>query len=188
VMGNRRFILSLNISFLVFVLFLPAGSFAEHTLIYDNSDLEGSYFVPEDGDFTEVLDYGTSSSGTITRFTFGYYTTLSNPGTITIRFYRGTDWNTKPGTKLKTFNFSGLSGSGLHTETYDIPPEDQFYLTSGDLGYSYEFADSSTGALLASGGTGTENAFWGYDDWEGVWYSVWFGGSPWAGLYMQIYT
>lgn len=189
-MGDRRFILSLNISFLVFVLFLPAVSFAEYALIYDNSDTDSYYFVPNVWYFTEVLDYGTSGGGTITRFTFGYATTLSNPGTITIRFYRGTNWNTRPGTKLKTFNFSGLSGSGLYTKTYDIPPEDQFYLTSGKLGYSYEFNDPCTGALVASGGTGTEDAFWGYDYVEGTWYWSWFGGppEPWSGFYMQLYT
>lgn len=46
-------------------------------------------------------------------------------------------------------------------------------------------------AALASGGTGNVNEMWEYtDDWlyGWGWYPFWFGGSPWAGLYMKIYT
>jgi hypothetical protein len=143
--------------------------------------------------YIEAVDYGTSSGGNVVKFTIGYSTSRSDPGTITIRFYSGVDGSTDPddATYLKTFSISGLSGPGTYYRNYSIGAQDQFNLPSGDFGYSYELTNSSTGPIVASGGTGNEDQFWQwmYDPiWGWDWGLVWFSGSPHAGFYMKVYT
>jgi len=164
---------------------------AAETLIYDNSNDSGHYYPP--GLNTEIADYGTSSGGNVVKFTIGYSTTQTDPGIITIRFYSGVDGSTNPdfATFLKSFQLSDLPGSGTYYRDYSIHTQDQFTLASGNFGYSYEFDNSATGSIIASGGTGNEDKFWewGYDDiggWD--WYLYWFGGSPYAGFYMKVYV
>ena len=155
--------------------------------IYANIDSPdySKYYAPGAG--YEVLDYGTSAGGTVTRFTFAYVTTLADPGTIDISFYSGTDANTCPGNPLRGWSFSTLAGSSdgrayWFSYDVDIPPGLQFELPAGAFGYSYEFDNADTGCYLASGGAGNENRFWQ----DCV--SYWFNGDPWAGFYMVVYA
>jgi len=152
-------------------------------VIYDNTTSEGSWYHP--GPAYELLDFATSDGGTVTSFTFGYVTTDSDPGTVTVQFYSGTDSSTCTGTFLKGWDFSGMSGlpdGGAYafSATYDIPEEDQFALPSGAFGYSYQFSNANTGCWLAGGGTGNEDCFWKNCSLS------WFGGSPYASFYMKI--
>ncbi|MHC4676644.1 MAG: MSCRAMM family protein [Planctomycetota bacterium] len=182
-LAKRRSILA----FLALLFFLSTKPATAETLIYNNSTDSGFYYPAGPG--IEVVDYGTSSGGNVAKFTIGYYTTLSNPGTITIRFYYGVDGFTDPddATHLKTFNISGLPGFGAYYNDYSIPAQDQFNLPSGDFGYSYEVTDPCTGPIIASGGTGNEDQFWEWID-DAFWGLAWFGGSPHAGFYMKVYT
>ena len=152
-------------------------------VIYDNTTPTASWYHP--GPSYELLDFATTNGGKVTSFTFGYVTTDSDPGTVTVRFYSGTDSSTCTGTYLDGWDFSGMSGSAdgqpwAFTATYNIPEEDQFVLPSGAFGYSYQFSNPNTGCWLAGGGTGNENIFWKNCS------LTWFGGSPYAGFYMKI--
>jgi hypothetical protein len=185
--AKRRAILA----FLAVLFSLSAQAATAETLIYNNSIDSGSYYPL--GANVEAADYGTSTGGNVVKFSISYYTTLSFPGTITIRFYSGVDGSTDPDDAiyLKAFNISILPGLGVHYSDYSIPAQDQFNLPSGDFGYSYEITNSSTGPIIASGGTGNEDQFWEwmYDAiWGWDWYLIWFGGSPHAGFYMKVYT
>ena len=156
-----------------------------YVLIYDNSTTSGNWYAP--GVRTEVIDWGSSSGGTVSKFTFGYATTRENPGDVTVKFYEGTDSTTCPGNFLAGWIFSGLSGSpdgGAYAFIYDfvIPADEEFDLPSGAFGYSYMFLNKDTGVYLAEGGTGNENVFWKKCR------STWFGGDPWAGFYMRVYS
>jgi subtilisin family serine protease len=159
-----------------------------HTIIYDNSTTPNYWYPP--GSFIEVLDYGSSLGGTVTKFTFAYFTELKKPGSVTVRFYEGTDSNTCTGSFLAGWVFSGLDGvrvgGAAFVYDFNIPSEEEFFLPSGAFGYSYEFdykklGSRETGAWVASGGAGNEDSFW-----EDCVLS-WFGGDPWAGFYMRIY-
>ena len=158
------------------------------TLIYNNS-VDSGYYYPA-GSYNEIVDYGTSSGGNVTKFTIGYSTTLSNPGIITIRFYRWVNEYTDPDDAvfLKSFQIGNLPGYGTHYRDYLIPAQDQFTLASGDFGYSYELTNSSTGPVIASGGAGNEDNFWEYNDLYEDWWWTSFGGNPHAGFYMKIYA
>ena len=68
----------------------------------------------------------------------------------------------------------------VYIYTVSLASEDQFLLPAGAFGYSYEFDNGDTGAVVASGGTGNEDKFWRNCK------AVWFNGDPWAGLYMQV--
>ena len=156
-----------------------------YVLIYDNSTTSGNWYTP--GVRTEVIDWGTSSGGTVSKFTFGYATTRQDPGNVTVMFYSGTDSSICPGNFLAGWVFSGLSGSpdgGAYAFIYDfvIPSGEEFDLPSGAFGYSYKFLNKDTGVYLAEGGTGNENVFWKKCR------STWFGGDPWAGFYMRLYA
>jgi hypothetical protein len=162
---------------------LASLAFAADTLIYNNSTYSSSYYPP--GSSTEIVDYGTSPGGTVSKFKIRYYTSLSNPGTIIIRFYDYVS-SSYLGYPIKTFYLSGLSGGGAFTKEYIIPEQDRFNLNSGNFGYSYEFSNSSTGAVIASGGTGSDTYFWQYDPlWEDFLLTYFTNG--WGGFYMQVY-
>jgi hypothetical protein len=159
---------------------------APGTVIYDNTTAQPNYYGP--GSAYELLDFGTSLGGPVGQFTFAYVTTLTNPGNITIRFYSGTSVS-KRGTRLASYTFSGLSGSPdgspyLFTATYVIPTGQGFTLPNGAFGYSYQFANMSTGAPMATGGTGNEDAFWQNSA------LTWFGGppAPYASFYMKMWA
>ena len=101
VKGSKlRFVLALFAVLFGLLLAQPVGA---ETLIYNNSVDSGYYYPP--GSYNEVVDYGTSSGGNVTKFTIGYFTASSNPGTITIRFYRWVNEYTDPddATFLKRF-------------------------------------------------------------------------------------
>ena len=76
----------------VLSIFTPA-SYAD-TLIYDNSNLSMSGFNGFDGSsLQEFIDYGTSSGGTLSKFTIDYWTESTSTGTIWVSFYRYTDYS-----------------------------------------------------------------------------------------------
>ena len=166
----------------------PIEVLAAEVVIYDNSTVAGYWYHPGAG--YEMLDYGTTTAGgTVTKFTFAYVTTLTNPGNVYVRFYSGTDSSTCPGTFLAGWVFSGLMGSGTGAAQvfmYDltISVEEQFDLGAGAFGYSYQFSNSDTGAYVAGGGQGNEDAFWRDCDPD----LYWFDGTPWAGFYMRGYA
>ena len=154
-------------------------------VIYDNTTDEDVWFHPGVG--YELLDFGTSDEGRVCKFIFGYVTTLPDPGTVTIRFYSGTNYATCPGTFLKSFTFTGLPGSPNgsaypFTHEVELDAENQFDLPNGPFGYSFEFDNSNAGTRVAYGGKDNKNFFW-----ENC-VSIYFGGEPWAGFYMKIYT
>jgi len=178
--------------FIVFASFAAAAGFCSQSVIYNNTNTDYTWYPPGGGE--EIIDFGRSSGGNITRIIFGYATERFNPGTMKIRFYRHTDLDS-PGTHIKTFQFSGLEGSPngnpyAFVEDYDVPADQQFNLGSGDFGYSFEFTNSDTGVLLASGGSGNENYYWFWYDLIDDWWLTYFDpfGNPWAGFYMKLYA
>lgn len=148
--------------------------------LYNNTTDEGYYYTPEAG--YETLDFGTSAGGRVCHFQFGYYTTLSDPGQITIRFYSGTSSSNCPGTYVAGWTFSGLPGSSAYLMNFDITEAQRFNLSSGAFGYSYILANADTHLLIRSGGAGQEDMFW--DNCS----PTWFGGppNPWSGSYMIV--
>ncbi len=148
--------------------------------IYANTIDSGYFYGPGAG--FEALDFGTSAGGTVCSFKFGYYTAQANPGTITIRFYSGTTSSSCPGTFLAGWNLSGLPGSGGYILTFNIPAGQEFTLPPGAFGYSYQMTVADTGPLICSGGSGQQDLFWKNCALQ------WFGGSPWAGFYMDLYA
>jgi hypothetical protein len=160
------------------------------TLIYNNSTLSGYNFSP--GANYEIYDYGTSPGGLVSKFSFEYIETNTTAGTIRVRFYEGTNpYLYDPGDKMKEYALTFVPGTNNHVSRYEyvIPQDDWFVLSSGNFGYSFEFSQITTKLVLASGGAGQVNELWEYDDWlYGDWTPFWFGGTPWAGLSMKIYT
>ncbi len=131
------------------------------TLIYSNSNYSGYVVTPYSD--TEMLDYGTSPGGRISKFVFGYASTTA--GTVRVRFYRYTDrWDI--GYFHRQFFLTGVpSTRGLVTTfEYVIPEKDRFDLPSGAFGYSFEFSNSTSGIALATGGAGIDRYFWEYDE------------------------
>ena len=184
--------MKLNFNTLIFVCvafsaFYTGNALAE-TVIYDNTTINwsGAWYPP--GSENEIIDFGESDGGYVSKFKFGYTTELSNPGTITITFYQWTSVSNCPGSYLQSFNISGLSGPGAFVKEYVIPENKRFQLRSGDFGYSFEFTNSSTGTTLASGGDENEDMFWYYDDFYNEWWYANFSGNPHAGFYMKVYA
>lgn len=173
----------------IFCALFTATSSAD-TLIYNNASLEG-YFVP--GSNIEIFDYGTSPGGLVSKLVFGYRSTSVTP-TVWVRFYRSistTYYDT--GILVKQLIISNLPSTGGSTQyfTYVLPEADRFTLPAGTFGYSLTCSSSTMQLAVASGGAGNVNEMWEYDyDWMygWGWYPFWFGGYPWAGLYMQLYT
>mgnify|MGYP000011759683 CR=1 FL=1 len=162
------------------------------TLIYNNSTSSG-YFWPTNSEYNEeFLDYGSSSGGLVSKFEIGYATSLSNPGTLYVRFWEGTSrW--QRGNPIKTIAISDLDGSPngysyAFYKEYILPEEERFELPSGNFGYSYEFIWSynESGPLLASGGLSNENYYWLY--YINKWYGQEQIGGDYAGFYMKVYT
>jgi hypothetical protein len=164
---------------------------AADTLIYNNAVNAGATFVP--GSSIEIFDWGTSSGGLISKLTFGYSSTSVTP-TVKVRFYgyfSTTYFET--GYPIKQLTLSNLPSTGgmVQYYTYVLPEADRFVLSGGSFGYSVECVSSTMRLVLASGGAGNVNELWEYIyDWlyGWGWYPFWFGGSPWAGLYMKVYT
>ena len=162
----------------------PIEILAAEAIVYNNTTPEGSWYHPGPG--YEMLDYGTTTGGgTVTKFKIAYVTSAAAPGSMNVKFYSGTDSSTCPGTFLAGWVFNGLPGSGLGlplTFIIDVTltPEEHFDLPAGPFGYSYEFTSASTGAYVARGGQGNQDGFWRNC------LSFWFGGTPWAGFYMQV--
>ena len=163
-----RILISLSVLAVIVLPIHTTATYAD-TLIYDNSGWEGGLYLPMNSDLNhEFMDYGSSSGGLVSKFEIGYATSLSNPGTLYVRFWSGTTrWNM--GTVIKTITLTDLEGSpngnpyAFYKECI-IPKEDRFELPSGNFGYSYEFSSSynESGPLLASGGPSNENYFWWY--------------------------
>ena len=156
-------------------------------VIYDNTTDQGYVYSP--GTSNELIDYGTSDGGTVCSFRFGYATTMPEPSAIAIRFYSGTSGSVCPGTYLDGYILSDPPGSSDGswagwTITVDLTGM-EFDLPAGAFGYSYEFGDPNTSAILATGGSGNEDRAY----YEGC-SPFWFGGppDPWAGFYMQVNT
>lgn len=160
------------------------------TLIYNNSTLTGYDFTP--GSYYEIFDYGSSPGGYVSKFTFGYYSALTT--SLTVRFYQYIDINYfDTGYPLKQITISNLpaTGGSYRYHEYILPEADRFTLPNGYFGYSITCTRSDTKLVLAKGGAGNENELWEYyEDWlyGWGWYPFWFNGTPWAGLYMKIYS
>jgi len=158
---------------------LVTGGGAGCVLDYDNTTEEGPYFPPGSG--VQVLDFGTASGGNVCEFTFGYYTTLDDPGTITVELFSGTNSATCAGTPLATFDFNGLQGSGRKYKTYEVPPAEAFSIPSGQFGYALTFSNGSTGMLISSGGAGQVDNVYINCDWGSF-------GEVWSGMYFNVVT
>jgi hypothetical protein len=186
----NRFQFTLVLLGFLLLTFGVVESTRAETRIYSNTIDQYAWWPPVNDGYGEIIDYGTSVGGKICRFKFGYVTRRSNPGIITIDFYSGTNYDTCPGYRQRTFIFSNLQGSpdgwdAWYVYEHELTKDEQFTLPVGDFGYSFEFSNYDTGIWLASGGYGNENVMW-YDNGY-YWDYLWFGGYPWAGCYMQIY-
>lgn len=154
------------------------------TLIFNNSNYTG-YVYPEGGfSYTEMLDYGTSPGGRISKFVFGYVSYSTQ--TVWVTFYRYTDI-TDIGWQIKRFAVSGVPSTGGYMRTFEyvIPEDQRFELTNGKFGYSLE----SSGAImlaLATGGTGIDRYYWQYDDWFETLYLYDMGVA--YNIYFKLYT
>lgn len=135
---------------------------AADTLIFNNS-VSTAYVYPEyPASYTQMLDYGTTTGGLISKFAFRYSSTSS--GTVWVRFYRYTN-SSYEGSLVQGFAISLPStGGALSTREYVIAEQDRFELYNGYFGYSFEFSNSTSRLALATGGTGIDRYFWEYDD------------------------
>lgn len=158
--------------------------YAADTLIYNNATLTG--YRDQPGYNHEYFDYGSSSGGLISKFTIGYSCTSAM--TISVRFYQNISVPMRDvGYLTKMISFDVASTGGVvQYYTYVLPEADRFQLPSGLFGYSIAFYNNTAYVVLASGGTGQANELWEYTGYE--WLSFWYGGTPWAGLYMKIYS
>jgi len=148
------------------------------TNFYTNSTASGSGHLPGAG--CQIIDYGCTTGGLVCEFDFGY-SSLAEPGVVAIAFIQNTSNSVCPGTLVRSYGVQNLPGLGSYVVTVSLTGTNQFILPSGNFGYGYTFDNSSTYALLASGGTCTSNRFW--DCFCSI---VTFGGSPYAGLYMRV--
>ncbi|MHC4760273.1 MAG: hypothetical protein ACYS9H_02840 [Planctomycetota bacterium] len=179
-----RNLISLPAFAVIALSIFTSASYAD-TLVFDNSNFVGYVYGPPSS-YTEMLDYGTSPGGRVSKFVLGY-TTGSTPGTIWIRFYRYTDYS-DPGYEIKQFALTAVPSANGYVDTYEyiIPEPDRFELPSGDFGYSLEFSRSTTQAALATGGSGIDRYFWEYDEWYDDFMPADFGVS--YNFYFQVYT
>lgn len=155
-------------------------------LIYANDDYTGYVFAP--GANSEVFDYGFSMGGKVSKFTFRYANTGS-ASRIIVRFY----WNIDtryydPGWVLKQITLNNVPNTGgwYQDYTYVVPEAERFDL-AGEFGYSFECSSSLIQLGLASGGLRNEDELWQYDPLWDAFGAFWFGGDPWAGIYMKVY-
>ncbi len=155
------------------------------SLLFDNSSYVGYVFPQNPVSYTEMLDYGTTTGGRISKFVFGYAS--ASPGTVWIRFYRYTD-KFDIGYEIRQFAVASVPSTYGYVDTYEyvIPEEQRFELTGGKFGYSFEFSNSSTQIALATGGTGIDRYFWMYDDFFDDFMLSDFGVG--YNFYFQIYT
>lgn len=179
----KKFRLSSAVPAIFFLIFV-SSAYADE-LIYDNSILSSYKYNP--GIYTELLDYGTSQGGLLSKFAF-HYIANSATGTIWIRFYQGTN-QYDPGYPIKQFALTDVppTNGSLGSYEYVIPEGERIDLPEGDFGYSFEFSKSTTYAIPASGGAGNEDYFWVYDDDIGDFMISYFV-STWSGFSMKIYT
>lgn len=170
-------------AFLFLGLFTLAASpcFSADTLIFNNSGYSG-YVLTLDP-YLEMLDYGISPGGTVSKFNFMY--SLSSTSTVWVRFYNETS-RYEPGSLVKTFELHAVPGTGglISTYEYVIPEQDRFLLAGGNFGYSFEFSNSSAIAL-ASGGAGSDAYFWYDDEYYGM---VPYQLNPPVSSYMRVYA
>ena len=181
-----RSFISLSVLTVVFCSSLASVTYAEE-LIYDNSTPTAYTFTP--GYYEEIFDYGSSSGGMISKFTFGYSATTTI-STVKVRFYHTVDAADRDvGVFVKQITINNLPYTGGYYDSYTctIPIEDRFELPSGTFGYSFECSSDNIDLGLAFGGAGQADELWYYDSYWG-WSAMWFGGDPWAGIDMQIYS
>ncbi|MEN6308811.1 MAG: SdrD B-like domain-containing protein [Anaerohalosphaeraceae bacterium] len=166
-----------------------APNISADTLIYNNATPNNS-FAP--GSYYEIFDYGTTAGGFVSKFTFGY--SSASTTSVIVQFYQYIDINNfDVGYPLKQITINNLPATGgvSRYHEYVLPEADRFTLPNGYFGYSITCTSSTTKLVLASGGAGNENELWEYyEDWiyGWGWYPFWFNGTPWAGLYMKVYT
>lgn len=162
------------------------------TLIYSNAQYAGYAFAP--GANYEIFDYGTSPGGLVSSFVIAYLSPTTSTTNVRVRFYRHVNvFDYRIGVLVKQITIDALpaTGQGVRDYEYVLSPEERFELPSGTFGYSITWANSTAQVALASGGAGNQNELWEYFNdwiWGWGWYGFWFGGTPWAGLYMQVYT
>lgn len=173
----------------LFLFFLFVGRlfssvvFADE-VIYSNTVYFGYVFSPD----TIVFDYGTSDGGLVKNLRIGYVNNFSSSNWIRLDFYDDFSktyyemWG-----HLKTILIQNLPTTGGQMAVYDyvLPEQDRFSLPAGSFGFTLE-ASSGLQAALAFGGAGNENVMWEYNPFMEVWNPFWFGGDPWAGIYLQI--
>ena len=153
----------------------------ECVVVYDNTDWGGFWY---ESAFCPSIDYGFTEGGVVCAFTIGYHTEASSPGPIILRFFISDPVNPPPcpGDFLTAYSLTGLPGNGTYAITFSLSPQAQFELPFGAVEYVYEFDNSDTFVLLASGGSANENAMYNCQC-----QLFWFGGNPWAGLYMRLF-
>lgn len=173
--------IKLSIACFLFVCTLFTSIAPADTLIFNNSNYTG-YVYPM-STYTEMLDFGTSPGGRISKFTFGYTSTSS--GTVWVRFYQYTS-SSYEGTQIKQFTLTGVPSTDGFVDTYEyvIPEEQRFDLPGGNFGYSLEFSGYSPEIALATGGTGIDRYFW--EEWYGDLYPYSFSTS--YNSYFQVYS
>ncbi len=147
---------------------------------YGNTNLTG-YTI--DATSCPLIDWGYTEGGTLCAFTFGYATDEASPGPVRLSFFSGGLQTPPdcPSTWLAAFDLSGLPGEGAYVVTIPIPEALRFAVPAGAVEYVYEFDNTDAGVLLASGGSGNENVMF-----DCLCELAWFGGEPWAGLYMSL--
>ena len=176
----------------VFSVLIGLSVVQAETRIYSNDVYSGYLFTP--GDNVEIFDYGDSPGGLVSRFIFAYHDPSNVTPTVRVRFYQNIGIAYYDvGYLIKQITLTHLPATGMNVQAYEcvLPEADRFVLPNGAFGYSIECAGNTIQLALASGGAGNTNELWqyGYDwMWGWGWSSFWFGGNPWAGLYMQIYT
>ncbi len=173
-------------SVILLLVFVVSDSvMSAEELIYDNSNANGYYFYP--GRNMEVLDYGRSAGGNITRFKMRYYTDSNYSANVMVEFYKYTT-DSYEGNFVKSFYITGLPHNyGFNYLEYEIPESQQFNLPAGNFGYSMSFSRDDYGPALASGGTGSDTYFWAWNDlYQDLWLTYFDG--VWGGFYMQVYA
>lgn len=125
------------------------------TLIFNNTTVSSNVFqLPAD---VEVLDYGTSQGGWLSRFAFAY--TSAAAGMVRVRFYAYTD-NADPGLLMAEYDVPIPAAGWPSLCEYVIPEEDRFELPAGNFGYSFEISLPFFRVELTTGGDGISPFYW----------------------------
>jgi hypothetical protein len=124
-------------------------------VIFENTAVTDYVFQLPAG--TEVLDYGTTQGGYLSKFVFTY--TSGASGTVRVRLYSYTN-SVDPGFLMAEYDVAISAATWPAICEYVIDEQNRFELPAGNFGYSFETSLTSVRIDLCTGGTGIDAYYW----------------------------